>query len=137
MTRFIAFIVIINYLVFQILNSHIRRIPNYCIKTPIGKYFRESIFPIKSVYLFKLFREKVKLVVVKVISNKGISAFNIIAQIGQHSFVKEGQLLADGCLCFAFQCFEQQIQLSYFNGLCVNVNAKNVVDQDALLFRCG
>ena len=122
----------------QRLLPHIRRIANHGVKSarrhdlpetrlarPIEWLDPQQVFVIPFPQIFAA---------EKVAADEGIAPFDVAAQIGQDRFVHIGQA---GGFVLVFQHLQKQRELADFDGVLIEVDAVDIVEQDAALFGGG
>ena len=122
--------------------SHIRRIPNHRIKPARLHDRRERGVPVEYVdsqsLLLVVEQIALRRLVVEIGADQRVAALDVASEVGQHAFaVEEPALRVDRFLRLALQHFQQQRELGHLDGLRVDVDAEDVVLEDALLFLCG
>src|SRR2546422_11340774 len=107
MVDLVGFVEVWSLRFFNIADSHVGRIPNDSIKPSVFpvKDVRKSGFPVKDVDAVSLLlvKEAHLLFIVKVGADEGVSALDVIAQVGQCTFLEQLKLSDDGLFVFSFQ----------------------------------
>jgi hypothetical protein len=76
--------------------------------------------------------------VVEVRADEGVAAFDVGTEVGEGAvFVEDLKLMFDGGAVGVFEDFEAEGEFRYFDGLGVDIDAVNVVEQDALALGDG
>ncbi len=106
---------------------------------PSLKTCGKGFLPIEGVDAVLLFQiqEAGLLAGIEIRADERVAALDVATEVGEGALLEETELLTDGLLVFAFEHFEQQGELGDFDGLGVDVDAVDVVEQDALAFGGG
>jgi hypothetical protein len=77
------------------------------------------------------------IIVEEVGGDKGVAAFDVGGEVGECAFVEEAVLVFNGLGVFSFEHFEQERKLCDLDGLGVDIDAEDVVQEDSFLFGDG
>ena len=111
------------------MNPHVRRIADHCVKTADLHDCWKLCIPIKGVdpVAILVFKQADLFVLVKVRTDEGVAAFDIVTQIRQRAFAPHLELARQRILVFSFEDLEQEAELGHFHGLAIDVHAVNIV----------
>ena len=72
-----------------------------------------------------------------VCADQAIAAKDIFTEVREGAFAKEALFEAEGLAGFAFQAFEEEVELCDFDGSVIEIDAVDVVEEDAFAFGDG
>jgi len=114
------------------LNSHIRRIPDHRVESPLLHDLRERPVPVKGVdtlHRLRIIQRRLH-IGVDVRPDERVPALDILVETWQRPLFEEFELLRDIFLALFFEDLQEQRELSNLHGLGVDVHAVNVIQQD-------